>query len=91
MPDDFNHQVSSICTLRFVFSYIHKKVEMRFLDCSPSEQPGYIDEADRFYKNPQKWLNETFNKKQDLPSHIIFFDVLFKVSFDCQKILRFIL
>ena len=59
---------------------------MRFLDCTPSKQPGYIDEADRFYKNPQSWLSETFNKeRENLPSHLIFFDVLLKVSFDCQK------
>ena len=57
------------------------KVEMRFLDCTPSMQPGYIDEADRFYENPELWLYETFNKKQeDLPSHLIFFDVLHKVG-----------
>ena len=54
---------------------------MRFLDCSPSMQPGYIDEADRFYENPRNWLNETFDKEQEnLPSHLVLFDVLVKVS-----------
>ena len=62
---------------------------MRFLDCAPSKQPGYIDEADRFYKHPQNWLNKTFTKNQgNLPSHLIFFDVLFQVSFKCKKISR---
>lgn len=57
---------------------------MKFLDCSPNDQSGYIDEADRFYRNPQNWLNETLNKKKEkLPSHLVFFNVLLKVSFDC--------
>ena len=62
---------------------------MRFLDCTPSKQPGYIDEADRFYKNPQNWLDKTCTKKQgNLPSYLIFFDVLLQVSFKCKKISR---
>ncbi|XP_028399232.1 GPI mannosyltransferase 3-like [Dendronephthya gigantea] len=61
------------------YSYMHSKVDMRFLDCSPNQQPGYIDEADLFYNNPQSWLDVTFkNRKELLPSHLVFFDVLFK-------------
>ena len=69
---------------------MHKKIEMKFLDCSPSEQPGYVDEADLFYKNPSSWLNEMFNKKKAPPSHIVFFDVLLKVCFQF-KLLFFVL
>lgn len=58
---------------------------MKFLDCSPSKKQGYVDEADQFYQNPKKWLYESCKNKQELPdlilpSHIIFFDVLLKVS-----------
>ena len=53
---------------------------MRFLDCTPNQQAGYVDEADRFYKNPQRWLNGTFNKNKNFPSYLIFFDVLVRVS-----------
>lgn len=65
------------------FSYIHKKIDMKFLDCTPNTKPGYIDEADQFYKNPMKWLNENYKGEQEtyhLPSHIVLFNVLLKVS-----------
>lgn len=45
-------------------------------------QPGYVDEADRFYSNPQDWINESFGQElNNLPSHMILFDILVKVSF----------
>ena len=69
-----------------LFSYVHTKVDMKFLDCSPSQQPGYIDEADLFYNNPQSWLDGTFkNREESMPSYLVFFDVLFKVSFNCKR------
>ena len=65
---------------------------MTFLDCTPSKQSGYVDEADQFFKNPKKWLNGSFKKKQEnLPSHLIFFDILFQVCIECKrKLLHFI-
>lgn len=52
---------------------------MRFLDCSPNSKPGYVDEADLFYENPQMWLDENYSEDQT-PSNILLFDVLFKVN-----------
>ena len=56
---------------------------MKFLDCSPSTDVGYVDEADQFYNNPMKWLNKRYNNLQNassLPTHVVLFDVLLNVS-----------
>jgi hypothetical protein len=58
---------------------------MRFLECPPNETPGYIDEADIFYQNPNDWLNLEYHtigdhrERPKLPTRIVSFDKLKKV------------
>ncbi|KAJ7154461.1 hypothetical protein O6H91_03G044600 [Diphasiastrum complanatum] len=63
------------------YSTLHKNVSMRFLDCSPSEQEGYIDEADRFMSNPVAFLSAIYGEYKNIssisrPSHLVLFDSL---------------
>ena len=61
------------------FSYLHRNISMRFLTCEPnlSNTPNYTDEADVFYKNPTKWLTETYlNTGNSLPTHLVMFNLL---------------
>jgi phosphatidylinositol glycan class B len=58
------------------YAYVHRNIPMNFLDCSP--RPGekdYIDEADRFYLDPQNFLQEYY-KNKPLPSHLVMYNVL---------------
>ncbi|KAG6541769.1 hypothetical protein Mapa_016781 [Marchantia paleacea] len=67
------------------YSSLHKNISMRFLDCSPSDQADYIDEADRFKIQPTEFLTTMFSYENlQLPSHIVLYD-----SVD-QKILPFL-
>ncbi|KAJ5075100.1 gpi mannosyltransferase 3 [Anaeramoeba ignava] len=59
------------------YSHIHKNISMDFLDCSPSSEPNYVDEADRFFANPLDFLHKRFlsdPQNVHLPSHLILFD-----------------
>lgn len=38
-----------------------------------------MDEAERFYTDPQKWLQEEFSNTTLLPTHVVFFNVLEQV------------
>ncbi|CAM6093376.1 unnamed protein product [Calypogeia fissa] len=63
------------------YSSLHKDVPMRFLDCSPSDEAGYVDEADRFKANPKGFLHTMFTNGEsgsapELPSHIVIYDSL---------------
>lgn len=64
------------------FSYVHRNISMRILECPPSNKPGYLDEADKFYLNPSAWLTKQFGDQTEhrdqigLPSHIVMYDVL---------------
>ncbi|KAG0553836.1 hypothetical protein KC19_12G042800 [Ceratodon purpureus] len=62
------------------YSSLHTNIPMRFLDCSPSDEPGYVDEADRFQAHPVSFLYAMFNGRgaEALPSHIVLFDSLEK-------------
>ncbi|KAM9409446.1 GPI mannosyltransferase 3 isoform 1-T4 [Pholidichthys leucotaenia] len=61
------------------YSHIHCPLKMRFLECPPDlGQEGYVDEADRFYKDPLLWLRTSFPYKSSLPTHLIMFSVLEK-------------
>ena len=61
---------------------------MRFLECHPSQDPGYIEEAERFYSNSTQWFQSEFvESRRSLPSHVVMFDVLLKVSLKIE--LRF--
>lgn len=55
------------------YSALHQNLPMRFLDCTPSEQRGILDESDRFLLDPAGFLSE-FSKNWSLPSHIVLFD-----------------
>ncbi|RDD45763.1 GPI mannosyltransferase 3 [Trichoplax sp. H2] len=65
------------------YCYIHKKIELSFLTCLPSNRPGYIDEADRFFLEPTSWLNRKFNSPDTNnvvpPNCLVFFDNLVTV------------
>ena len=62
---------------------------MRILECPPSDEHGYIDEADQFFMNPSSWLIKHFgnslnNEEQDhLPTHIVMYNALLPVSYLC--------
>uniref|UniRef100_A0A8C0FZT1 Mannosyltransferase n=1 Tax=Chelonoidis abingdonii TaxID=106734 RepID=A0A8C0FZT1_CHEAB len=59
------------------YSHVHCPLPMRFLRCPPdlTGKESYLDEADIFYSNPLKWLNEEFCNGT-LPTHLVFFSVL---------------
>lgn len=40
---------------------------------------NYLDEADLFYFHPLQWLNKQFPNATQLPSHLVFFNVLEQV------------
>ncbi|XP_068693820.1 GPI mannosyltransferase 3-like isoform X2 [Montipora foliosa] len=42
------------------YSYVHRNISMRILECPPSGEEGYVDEADQFYLNPSSWLQKEF-------------------------------
>ena len=45
-----------------------------------SDEPGYVDEADRFKAHPVSFLYSMFNGRnsEELPSHIVLFDSMEK-------------
>ncbi|KAK9275656.1 hypothetical protein L1049_022923 [Liquidambar formosana] len=55
------------------YSTLHRDLPMRFLDCSPSEEKGILDESDRFMLDPVGFASE-LGKNWSLPSHIVLFD-----------------
>lgn len=62
------------------FSHVHKNISMKFWDCSPSDEIGYIDQADQFKADPLGFVTNYYDiegdstKKSPLPSHFILFD-----------------
>ncbi|XP_076958345.1 mannosyltransferase APTG1-like [Bidens hawaiensis] len=74
------------------YSTLHQNLPMRFLDCSPSEVKGNLDESDRFMMDPIGFITE-FAKNWSQPSHIILFnneekhlkDFLSSHSYDVRK------
>ncbi|PKA55335.1 Dol-P-Man:Man(7)GlcNAc(2)-PP-Dol alpha-1,6-mannosyltransferase [Apostasia shenzhenica] len=55
------------------YSALHYNVTMHFLDCTPSDVRGTLDESDQFMANPVDFTSEMF-KHDSLPSHIVVFD-----------------
>ncbi|XP_057532071.1 mannosyltransferase APTG1 isoform X2 [Amaranthus tricolor] len=55
------------------YSTLHQNLPMRFLDCTPSEERGTLDESDRFMLDPHGFAS-AFAKNWSLPSHIVLFD-----------------
>ncbi|KAL1505327.1 hypothetical protein ABEB36_004918 [Hypothenemus hampei] len=61
-----------------LYSHLHLNVTTRFLTCEPNLKKieNYIDEAEEFYLDPNKWLRKNYPPNDTLPSHIICFDSL---------------
>lgn len=63
-----------------LYSHLHLNITTRILTCEPNlyNMPNYYDEADIFYENPNKWLEELYVSKSKikLPTLIVMFDVL---------------
>ncbi|WCJ32280.1 GPI mannosyltransferase 3 [Euphorbia peplus] len=73
-----NEKVESIlflmpCHATPYYSTLHRHLPMRFLDCSPSEGKGILDESDRFMMDPVSFTSE-MAKNWSRPSHIVLFD-----------------
>ncbi|RVW88403.1 GPI mannosyltransferase 3 [Vitis vinifera] len=94
-----NNKVKSIlflmpCHATPYYSTLHHDLPMRFLDCSPSEEKGTLDESDRFMMDPANFASE-FAINWSLPSHIVMFDSEerslreFLVSHSFKEIRRF--
>ncbi|CAL5376522.1 unnamed protein product [Camellia sinensis] len=84
-----NEKVESIlfltpCHATPYYSTLHRNLPMRFLDCSPSEEKGVLDESDRFMMDPVGFASE-FAKNWSLPSHIVLFDSQEKLLKDFLK------
>ncbi|ONK79617.1 uncharacterized protein A4U43_C01F8200 [Asparagus officinalis] len=55
------------------YSTLHQNLPMRFLDCTPSENKGILDESNRFLTDPFYFVTDMLNNSA-LPSHIVLFD-----------------
>ncbi|XP_049359842.1 mannosyltransferase APTG1 isoform X2 [Solanum verrucosum] len=55
------------------YSTLHRNLPMRFLDCTPSDEKGALDESDQFLVDPAGFATE-FAKNWSIPSHIVLFD-----------------
>eukprot|EP00744_Colponema_vietnamica_P006613 GILI01009585.1.p1 GENE.GILI01009585.1~~GILI01009585.1.p1 ORF type:complete len:544 (-),score=100.96 GILI01009585.1:316-1788(-) len=56
------------------YSFLHRPVPMRFLDCSPNLDPSYVAQSVRFFQDPTATLNEVYPPESlpdSLPSHIV--------------------
>jgi GPI mannosyltransferase 3 len=62
------------------YSHVHANVTMRFLSCEPNfkNQENYVDEADKFYEAPMKWIRTHLpvHPISALPTHVVTFDTL---------------
>lgn len=62
------------------YSHIHANITMRFLTCEPNfkNQEKYLDEADKFYEAPMKWIRTHLpvHPISALPTHVVVFDTL---------------
>ncbi|XP_025208440.1 GPI mannosyltransferase 3 [Melanaphis sacchari] len=65
-----------------LYSHLHLNITARILTCEPNLHgiSNYTDEADVFFENPKKWLEESylFESNNNLPTHIVMFDKLSK-------------
>ncbi|CAA0831593.1 Alg9-like mannosyltransferase family [Striga hermonthica] len=55
------------------YSTLHQNISMRFLDCTPSEERGNLDESDQFLQDPLAFV-KTLARNWTPPSHIVLFD-----------------
>eukprot|EP00898_Chlorokybus_atmophyticus_P007326 jgi/Chlat1/7595/Chrsp64S07151 len=56
------------CHVTPLYCAVHAPVQLRILDCSPSDKDGYIDEADRFKLDPLSYLYASY-AISDSPQH----------------------
>ncbi|WJX16759.1 Mannosyltransferase aptg1 [Trifolium repens] len=69
---------------------LHHNLPMRFLDCTPSEERGVVDESDRYMMDPVSFMS-IYAKERSHPSHIVLFDSeeqklrSFLISFDYKE------
>lgn len=63
-----------------LYSHLHLNITTRILTCEPNLQDvsNYTDEADVFFENPKKWLEDLYSSESNnnLPTHIIMYEVL---------------
>ncbi|AQK67792.1 Alg9-like mannosyltransferase family [Zea mays] len=55
------------------YSTLHYNLPMRFLDCTPSDSKGTLDESDRFLTSPSEFVGEVFGNLSAF-SHIVIFE-----------------
>ncbi|KAJ4912058.1 Alg9-like mannosyltransferase family [Raphanus sativus] len=55
------------------YSTLHSNIPMQFLDCTPSEEKGQVDESDRFMMDPLGFVSELAGNWSERPSHIVMF------------------
>ncbi|KAF8083239.1 hypothetical protein N665_0787s0021 [Sinapis alba] len=56
------------------YSTLHTNIPMQFLDCTPSEEKGQVDESDRFMMDPLGFVTEELaGNWSERPSHIVMF------------------
>ncbi|GER56082.1 GPI mannosyltransferase [Striga asiatica] len=55
------------------YSTLHKNISMRFLDCTPREERGNLDESDQFLHDPLVFVTR-LARNWTPPSHIVLFD-----------------
>ncbi|KAG2245301.1 hypothetical protein Bca52824_092840 [Brassica carinata] len=55
------------------YSTLHTNIPMQFLDCTPSEEKGKLDESDRFMMDPLGFVSELAGNWSERPSHIVMF------------------
>uniref|UniRef100_A0A1J3EZU7 Mannosyltransferase n=2 Tax=Noccaea caerulescens TaxID=107243 RepID=A0A1J3EZU7_NOCCA len=55
------------------YSTLHSNIPMHFLDCTPSDEKGKLDESDQFLMDPLGFASELARKWSEPPSHIVLF------------------
>lgn len=76
-PVNSNYLFLTPCHATPLYSHLHVNISTRFLTCEPNlrNEYNYKDEAEMFFHNPIKWLDENFPEDDIclLPSHIVYF------------------
>lgn len=77
------------CHATPLYSHLHANISTRFLTCEPNLEglTNYVDEADQFFSQPMKWLEDNYPAKSNvkMPSHLIIYD---NVASRISKFLR---
>lgn len=61
------------------YSFLHKEIPMKFLTCEPNINrsiSNYLDEADKFWINPNKWFDTNRQTVQEA-THVVLFENLY--------------